>query len=115
MMDLINSKTHLMSFWLIVFALMLSFEQTNLSMASAILLTKNEVPFYKTYLISGVLVVIGLFLVFKFLDFGLLTLLIVPLLVDVSSQAWKWPLAVKRELNVQLLDYSKVLNKLRKD
>lgn len=113
-MNLIDSKTHLMSLLLIVIALLLNFEQSNRSIAAGVLLTKNEVPFYKTYLISGIVVVIGLFLFFKFSHFGLLTLLIVPLIVDLAYQAWKWPLEVKKELNIQLKDYYFAFNNFRK-
>jgi O-antigen/teichoic acid export membrane protein len=112
--NLIGSKTQLMPLFLITLALFLNFEQSNRSIAAGILLTKNEVPFYKAYFISGIVIVIGLFACLTFLEMGLLTLLLVPLVVDIAYQAWKWPLEVKKELQIERKDFYSAINSFRK-
>jgi len=100
-LQFLGSNTMLMPSVLIALGLILSLEQTNLSVAGAILVTKNEVPFFKAALYSGAIIIIGLFLSFHLFHWGLLTMLIIPLLVDVSYQAWKWPLEVVKELKIK--------------
>jgi hypothetical protein len=62
-----------------------------------ILQTKNEVPFYKASLVSGSFIIIGIFISFHVFNLGLLSMFIVPLLVDIMYQAWKWPLEVFKD------------------
>ena len=99
-LNIIGSKTLLMTFYPILFALILSFEQSNLIIAAGILVTKNEVPFFKASLISGFAIIIGLLVAFNFTNFGLYNMIIVPLIVDLAYQAWKWPVRVIHELNI---------------
>jgi O-antigen/teichoic acid export membrane protein len=106
-LSLIKSQTPLMIRPLIALCLFLNFEQTNLSVAGSILLTKNIVPFFRASIISGIAIVLGLFLVFNIHSFGLVTLLIVPLIIDISYQAWKWPMEVISDLNIKRRDVSK--------
>jgi hypothetical protein len=40
-------------------------------------------------------------------------MLIVPLIVDLSYQAWKWPLEVKKELKIEVNDIFLVLKNIR--
>jgi O-antigen/teichoic acid export membrane protein len=94
----IGSKTPLLSKSLIVLALLVSLLETNHGNAASMLLTKNEVPFFKPSLISGACVVIGLIFMLKYSELGVITLILVPLLVDISYQSWKWPLEVIKDL-----------------
>ncbi|MEI6140238.1 MAG: O-unit flippase-like protein [Mariniphaga sp.] len=108
-LGIINSKTQLMSNGLILLALILSLEQSNLSIAGGILLSKNEVPFFKAAIISGLSIVIVLFIFFQLFHWGLLIMLIVPFIVDVSYQAWKWPMEVIKELEIINKDLYKII------
>jgi len=101
----LDSQTQLLPFWLLLLALILSIIETNLSIAGAILLTKNEVPFFKASLISGFLIILGLLIAFEVLEWGFYSIILVPLIVDVFYQAWKWPIEVKRDLKINILDY----------
>jgi len=103
-LELIGSKTLLMSFYLILIALVLSFEQSNLIIAAGILVTKNEVPFFKASLLSGFIIITGLYLAFNFTKLGLINMIIVPLIIDLAYQAWKWPFDVIKELNITYKD-----------
>ncbi|HTF19612.1 MAG TPA: O-unit flippase-like protein [Chryseolinea sp.] len=105
---LIGSKTVLLPATLTLIALATAFEQTNMSIAGDILLTKNEVPFFKPSLVSGICTIVLLIAVFSIFDLGILTMLLVPLAVDLSYQAWKWPWQVKEDLGMSFSDLYKV-------
>jgi hypothetical protein len=45
-----------------------------------------------------------LFLLLKFTDLGLLSLMIAPGIVDISYQSWKWPLEVIKDLRISFSD-----------
>jgi len=104
-LELIRSETNLMPVVFTLLALFVSFIETNHAMAGNILLTKNIVPFFKASLISGGCIVAGLILGFRFTDWGVYTMVIVPLVVDVAYQSWKWPLEVHRDLGIKIKDY----------
>ncbi|MEJ7587417.1 MAG: O-unit flippase-like protein [Ferruginibacter sp.] len=108
LLDLIGSQTHLMPSMILLLALFLSFEQTNLMVAGNILATKNEVPFFKASLISGAGIIIGLLISFHFLKIGLFGMLLIPLIVDFAYQAWKWPLEVVKDLKLRFFDFFNV-------
>jgi O-antigen/teichoic acid export membrane protein len=99
---IIGSQTLLMNNHLLVLAIIISLLETNLSTAGNILLTRNTVPFLKASLISGGVIITGLLLGFRFAHGSLLILLVVPLIVDVAYQAWKWPLEVIKDLNIAI-------------
>ncbi len=113
-LNLIGSQTHLMPSLALLLALFLSLEQTNLIIAGNILATKNEVPFFKASLISGAGIIVGLMLAFQFLDFGIFAMILLPLLVDFSYQAWKWPLEVVRDLKLNASDFLKYRGYVKK-
>jgi len=100
----IGSHTKLLSFNLLFIALFVSLEETNLSIAGNILLTKNEVPFFKASLLSGIFMVICLIVGFSYSNLGLYCMVLVPLVVDFSYQAWKWPLEVAKDLKITVKD-----------
>jgi O-antigen/teichoic acid export membrane protein len=97
-LNVIGSQTPLLSKSFMVGALLVSLLETNHGNAASILLTKNEVPFFKPSLISGACVFIGLIFMLKYSELGVITLILVPLLVDISYQSWKWPLEVIKDL-----------------
>ena len=77
-------------------------------MASNIILTKNEVPFYKASILSGLVIVLLLILSFKLTQLGVFSMVIVPLVVDILYQGWKWPLEVIRELGITFAHYRQI-------
>ena len=100
----IGSQTLLLSNYILIIALILSLEQTNLSIANVILLSRNEVPFYKSTIMSGLGTILGLYIAFHFTSIGVLLMVLVPLIVDSIYQGWKWPLKVKKELLFDIKD-----------
>lgn len=105
-LDIIRSKTDLMPFYLTLTVIIISLLETNHSTAGNILLTKNEVPFFKASLISGACIVAGLFVALRFTGLGIYSLVLIPLVVDVAYQSWKWPYEVHKDLDIRLSDYS---------
>jgi O-antigen/teichoic acid export membrane protein len=109
-LEFIDSQTELLSFPLIFLALITSLIEKNLSIAGSIILTKNIVPFFKSSLISGGAIVIGLLLCLNFTNGGLLVLIVVPLVVDIAYQAWKWPVEVRKDLGIPINIFSRSKN-----
>jgi O-antigen/teichoic acid export membrane protein len=101
-LELIGSQTALLPESLLILALVTSLIENNKMMAGNIILTKNEVPFFKASLISGGVIILLLYSVMNFFKGGLLALIIIPLIVDLAYQAWKWPLVVFRDLQVSV-------------
>lgn len=99
--DLIGSKTILMPFMVTAIALIVSFLEMNHSIAGSILLTKNEVPFFKASLLSGGFVIVLLFLFFNFSNIGLWAMIVAPGIAQGVYQNWKWPLEVAKELGLR--------------
>lgn len=100
---IIGSHTTLIPNYLLCLAVIMSFLETNLSIAGSILLTKNIVPFLKASLISGGAIILGLLLFFNFTKGDLLIMILIPLIVDISYQAWKWPLEVINDLKINII------------
>ncbi|MDR0437874.1 MAG: hypothetical protein LBH22_06180 [Bacteroidales bacterium] len=97
---LIGSQTPLLGTLPIFLILLTSLLVANHSFAASILMSKNYVPFFKPSIISGLFVVVGLFFVLKYTSLGLMGLIIVPLVVNISYQSWKWPLEVIKDLKL---------------
>jgi O-antigen/teichoic acid export membrane protein len=98
-LNLIKSQTPLLSKSFIALALLVSLLETNYANAGIILLTKNEVPFFKATIFTGICIVIGLYLVLQYTSWGVMGLAFVPLIINISYQAWKWPLEVIKDFN----------------
>ena len=75
------------------------------------LLSKNEVPFFKASLLSGLLTILLLLLLFEFKNYGILTLIIAPGLIQASYQNWKWPYEVIKELKLSFNDLNLIFKK----
>jgi len=109
LLDLIHSKTHLIPGAMIFVFLIVAFLESNQSISSGYLLTKNEVPFMKASIFSGLAVLILLFASFYFTDLGIWGMILAPGIAQISYQNWKWPLLVSRELKLTIADYKKTL------
>jgi len=105
-LDVINSDTVLLPAGLTLLAMLVSLLETNHSNAGNILLTKNEVPFFKASLISGFCIVAGLLIAFYFSGLGIYNLVLVPLVVDIAYQSWKWPVVAHKDLKMTIKDYN---------
>ncbi len=103
---IIGSRTQLLSHSLILAAIIVSFLGSNHGIAGLILLSKNEVPFFKASLISGCVTIILLLLLFYLIKPSLWIMIAGPGIVQAAYQNWKWPRIVNKELEVTQKDRS---------
>jgi O-antigen/teichoic acid export membrane protein len=103
-MTLIKSNTVLVPEYLIIVAMIVSFLEMNHASAGSILLTKNEVPFFKPSIISGFATALMMYIFLGWTKLGLLSLFLAPGLVDIAYQSWKWPLEVIKDLKISFKD-----------
>lgn len=108
----LNSETKLLPPVLIIAVMIVTFLEMNHSSAANILLTKNEVPFFIPSVVSGIITAIILFLLLKFTELGLMSLLIAPGIVDISYQSWKWPYEVIKDLRISFYDIFRSIRSL---
>ena len=104
-LNLIGSSTKLIPNSLIFYMLIFSFLESNHSIAGHILLTKNEVPFFKASILSGLGVIILLFVFLEFTNLGLFSLILAPGIAQAVYQNWKWPMEVIKDLKITKDDF----------
>lgn len=100
-----KSKTLLLDNKFVFFILLFTFLDLNQSIASGILLAKNEVPFYKSSIVSGALTVLLMWIMFEFLDWGVWSLILSGGIVMSLYMNWKWPLEVAKYLKLKPKDF----------
>lgn len=104
-LELIGSRTVLINNFILTVLLIISFLEANHSMSASLLMTKNEVPFFKASILSGLGTVTILLLYYNVCSLtGFWGLLIAQGLPQLLYQNWKWPLTVARELHIQSQD-----------
>jgi O-antigen/teichoic acid export membrane protein len=113
-LQLLHSKTQLVAPPILIIMFLVAFIENNIIISSNIILSKNEIPFYKASLISGTFIVLALIFMFKYSSLGIANLVIVPLLVDLMYQGWKWPMVVVLDLKITLSDYYQTFMSLLK-
>jgi hypothetical protein len=69
------------------------------------LLTKNEVPFAKASILSGLASVALLFVFLKFTTIGIWGMVLAPGIAQIVYQNWKWPYMVIKDLDIKFRDY----------
>jgi phospholipid N-methyltransferase len=99
-LELIHSKTPLLSHAFIAVALLVYLLETNHGFAGNILVTKNEVPFFKAALIAGSITLILLFIFLNFTNWGVWGMILAQGIAQGAYQNWKWPMVVVKELNI---------------
>ncbi len=109
LLELFNSGTALLSTGFIVLYLLISFLETNHSLAAQVLLTKNEVPFFKAAIAAGGMTIILLYIFLKFTSLGVFSLILAPGISQIVYQNWKWVYDVWKELGITAKDYLLVL------
>jgi O-antigen/teichoic acid export membrane protein len=103
-LSLIRSKTELLSIDVLVTMALSSLIGLNAGISGIVIATKNEIPFMKPSIYSGIATVILLLTIFYFTNLGLLGMALVPGFVDLCYQGWKWPYEVIKELKIKKHD-----------
>jgi O-antigen/teichoic acid export membrane protein len=107
----IGSKTQLLPTFMLSFAILISFLENNHSIAGGILLTSNEVPFFKASLFAGLVTILLLLGMFYLCDMRIWAMILAPGIAHLYNN-WKWPYEVKKQLNITLDDIKSVIIKL---
>ena len=111
--NLLDSQTSLLPPFVILIATLIAFLESNHSIAGNILLSKNEVPFFKPAIISGLATLVLLLITMSFFSSTYMAMILAPGIVQAVYQNWKWPLEVVRELQLSRTDFSVFLRELK--
>ena len=112
-LKLVGSQTHLIAQSMLFVSIVVSFLECNHSVAGTILLSKNEVPFFKASLFSGGATVLLLILFFQYMHIGLWAMIAAPGLAQIAYQNWKWPIVVINELEINRRDVSNAIIRIK--
>ncbi len=111
LLHLIGSQTSLISLNLMIIAIIISILEKNHSLAGAVLVSKNEVPFFKASIFAALLTMILLILLFQITKSGIWVMIVAPGLAQIIYQNWKWPYEVVKDLGISLSDVRVSLSK----
>jgi O-antigen/teichoic acid export membrane protein len=111
--DFIHSKTHLLEHGAIFVMLIFAVFDVNSSFTTALISMKNEVPYVKSSIITALATLVLLFGFLQFTTLGVWGMILAPALAQVIYQDWKWPLYIKKDLNVRMMDVRNMLVSLR--
>lgn len=98
-LQIIGSKTPLIPGFMVFILLVVAMLESNHSLAGSILLSKNEVPFFKASILAGTVTVILLLLFFRFLNLNLWAMILAPGIANIYNN-WRWPSEVYKKLNI---------------
>jgi O-antigen/teichoic acid export membrane protein len=104
-LKLIHSKTFLLNSWFLLLMIIFSYFEACQSISTSTLLTKNEVPFFKSVLLSGAASLIILFSLLKFTHLGVLSMILAPGIALSVYHNWKWPYMVIKDLKIKPIDF----------
>ncbi len=97
---LIHSNTPLLPSSMLAFMLFYLFLEYNHSNFATVITTRNEVPFVKASIFSGIAVVLLALFNVKILEMDLWGLLLGQCLAQLAYSNWYWPLVVLREFQI---------------
>ena len=109
----IKSKTLLLCSNYLLLMLLFSLLEYNYNIANGTIITKNEVPFFKAEITTGVLSVILLWSMLRFTGLGVLSLILATGIALCSYLAWKVPATVAKEISLTFKDYISAIKTLR--
>lgn len=109
-LNLIGSQTPLIPLFLLLIALIISFLESNHSIAGGILLSNNDVPFFKASLIAGAITILLLITAFYFTNMQLWAMILAPGIAQIYNN-WKWPYEVYIQLDISIKDIRKTLTR----
>ena len=99
--DLIGSRTHLIEHPLLFVLGVVLLLELNHSIAATYLTTKNNIPFVKSALLSGLAILVATF--HAVIPFGVTGLILSQGLIQAAYNNWKWPLMVAKDLEVSII------------
>ena len=100
LLTLINSKVTLPSLLILSVYLIVVFLESNFTIFTSFITLNNEIPYVKSTLISGLIILILLFFSLKFTKLDLIGVVLIPGLIQLLYNYWKWPLFVLKVLKI---------------
>ena len=100
-----GSKTALPTTNLLIFYSLIMLLEGNHSNFSTMIVIQNSVPFVGVSLITGGFIVLGSFLTLQYTNYGILGLILVQGIVQLSYNNWKWPYVVLKEFKLNFLNF----------
>ena len=91
LLNVIGSQTPLLNKSVVALALIVMLLESNHAIAGGILLTKNEVPFFRASLFAGIVTVLLLFTFLEYTQAGVFGLILAPGIANGIYNNWKWP------------------------
>jgi O-antigen/teichoic acid export membrane protein len=107
-LTLIGSKTQIMPDMLILTAIIISFLESNHGIAAGVLLTNNEVPFFKASLTSAAVTIILLLSMFYIFHMGLWAMVLAPGIAQLYNN-WRWPYELYKQLHISKADITALI------
>lgn len=107
-LNYIGSKTLLLDKSYLLFMGIILLLELNHSIAASLITTKNEVPFVKPALISGIAIGIISFLLLKYTKLGIFGILLSQFIVQLSYNNWKWPIEILKDLKTNYIEILKM-------
>ena len=107
-LDLINSNTILPSRTIMIVFFIILFLEANHSLFASLILTDNKVPFTKSAIISGVLIVIGSYIALAHFSAEILGLIIIQGVVQACYNNWRWPQYICNEFKIKYLEIVRI-------
>lgn len=104
----IGSQAFLPSSTIIIAYCIVVLLEGNHSNFATFIVTKNQVPFLKSSIIAGLLVVFGYFFILDYTNYGIMGLIAIQGLVQLCYANWKWPLVVCREFSMNFLNFVRI-------
>jgi len=96
-LSIIGSNTPLLPSTYVFIVLVIALLEANHGIAAGVLLSKNQVPFFKAAMFAGLVTIVLLFLFLSIFQFGVWSLILAGGIAQVAYQNWKWPLEVTKE------------------
>lgn len=110
-LTVIGSKTQIMPTLLILVAIIISFLESNHGTAAGVLLTNNEVPFFKASLTSAAVTICLLLSMFYFFHMGLWAMVLAPGIAQLYNN-WRWPHDLYKQLQISRADIATVVKRI---
>jgi O-antigen/teichoic acid export membrane protein len=108
MLVLLGSDTILPNNLIVLLYCLVVFLETNHSLFSSFLVTNNEIPFVIATLVAGGIITLLSYVFLKFFDFGLISIIIVPLFVQLAYNNWKWPYEICKFFKISYYEFNRV-------
>ncbi|MBN2779195.1 MAG: oligosaccharide flippase family protein [Bacteroidales bacterium] len=104
-LSLIGSNATLPSRLILLLYALVVLLETNHSNFATIIVTKNNIPFVKSGIISSGCIALGSFLSLEYTSLGILGLILVQGLTQLAYNNWKWPHVVLKEFNIYFISF----------